>query len=63
MLKAHKKKIMDVVELTAPRLIASASLDGKIKLWDLTDVEPRLLTELKDPSNCERGVRQLTYSH
>ncbi|EAR91938.2 WD domain, G-beta repeat protein (macronuclear) [Tetrahymena thermophila SB210] len=63
LLKAHKGKIMDVVELAAPRLVASASLDGKIKLWDLTDSEPRLLTELKDPSNCERGVRQLTYSH
>ena len=49
MLKAHKKKIMDIVELTAPRLVASASLDGKIKLWDLTDNEPRLLTELRDP--------------
>jgi len=57
MLKAHKKKIMDIVELTAPRLVASASLDGKIKLWDLTDNEPRLLTELRDPQNCERGVR------
>lgn len=57
MLRAHSKKIMDIVELNAPRLVASASLDGKIKLWDLTESEPHLLTELKDPQNCERGVR------
>ena len=57
MIKAHKNKIMDVVELIAPKIVASASLDGKIKLWDLADAEPRLLTELIDPQNCDRGVR------
>ena len=27
--------ITEIVELVSPRMIASASHDGKIKLWDL----------------------------
>jgi hypothetical protein len=34
---AHLKMITKIEELLSPRLIASSSLDGKIKLWDLTD--------------------------
>lgn len=34
-LDAHTKLITDIVELTSPKLLASSSLDGKIKLWDM----------------------------
>ena len=57
---AHLKPITDIVELSSPRLVASSSLDGKIKLWDIT--EKLLLTELKDNGTIGRGVKGLTYS-
>ena len=49
---AHLKIITSIEELISPRLIASGSLDGKIKLWDLTDPSnpPILITELRDPN-------------
>lgn len=61
---AHLKTITKIEELLSPRLIASSSLDGKIKLWDLTDASnpPILVTELRDPNSCARGVLGLTYS-
>lgn len=34
-LSAHMGPITEIVELVSPRMIASASHDGKIKLWDL----------------------------
>ena len=46
-LHAHMKQITEIVELISPKLIASSSLDGKIKLWDLSD--RTLITELKSP--------------
>ncbi|EGR28930.1 hypothetical protein IMG5_166500 [Ichthyophthirius multifiliis] len=61
---AHLKTITKIEELMSPRLIASSSLDGKIKLWDLTDPSnpPILITELRDPNSSIRGVLGLTYS-
>ena len=52
MMLAHLKIITSIEELISPRLIASGSLDGHIKLWDLTDPSnpPILLTELRDPN-------------
>jgi len=52
MMFAHLKIITSIEELISPRLIASGSLDGHIKLWDLTDPSnpPILLTELRDPN-------------
>jgi WD40 repeat protein len=49
---AHLKQITQVCELESPKLIASASLDGKIKLWDISDPQypPILVTVLKDPN-------------
>lgn len=34
-LGAHMKPITDIVELVSPKMVASASHDGKIKLWDM----------------------------
>ncbi len=50
--------------MISPRLVASCSLDGKIKLWDLNDPKcPLLKTELKDTSNSSnRGIRGMSYS-
>ncbi|EGR30073.1 hypothetical protein IMG5_143010 [Ichthyophthirius multifiliis] len=61
---AHLKMITKIEELNSPRLIASSSLDGKIKLWDLTDSShpPILVTELRDPNQTFRGVLGLSYS-
>lgn len=36
-LDAHMRPITDLVELISPKMLASASHDGKIKLWDLQD--------------------------
>ena len=58
---AHMKQITDLVEMSSPRMLASSSLDGKIKLWDLTDFN--LVTELKSPGTVQRGVRGLTYNY
>ena len=58
-LLSHTKKITEVTEITIPKLVASSSLDGTIKLWDLAD--KTLVTELKD-SNTARGIRGITYS-
>ena len=55
------KQITEIVELNQPKLLASASLDGKIKLWDLAD--RTLITELKSPTSTHRGIRGLTYSY
>lgn len=60
-LHAHMKQITEIVELNQPKLLASASLDGKIKLWDLSDFT--LITELKSPTSTHRGIRGLTYSY
>lgn len=61
---AHLKTITSIEELISPRLIASGSLDGRIKLWDLTDptIPPILLTELRDPNQDTRGILGLSYS-
>ena len=58
-LLAHTKKITDVLEINIPKLVASSSLDGTIKLWDLVD--KMLVTELKDTTTT-RGIRGMTYS-
>jgi WD40 repeat protein len=50
-----------LVELYSPRLVASSSLDGKIKLWDIADRS--LMTELKSPNSSQRGIRGLTYNY
>lgn len=60
-LYAHLKQITELVELYSPRLIASSSLDGKIKLWDLA--ERSLMTELKSPQSNSRGIRGLSYNY
>lgn len=57
--RSHTNKIMEVVEITSPKLVASCSLDGTIKLWDLTEREPA--SELNDISTA-RGIRGITYS-
>lgn len=36
-LDAHMRPITEIVELISPKMLASASHDGKIKLWDLQD--------------------------
>lgn len=59
-LQAHLKQITEVVELVSPRIVASSSLDGKIKLWEIT--EGQLLATLHDPNQSQRGIRGLTYS-
>ena len=59
-LVAHSKKITGVVEIITPKLVASASFDGTIKLWDLAD--KTLITELKD-SFATRGIKGITYSY
>lgn len=45
-------------------MVASCSLDGKIKLWDITDQSnPVNKTELKDQSNDnKRGILGMNYS-
>ena len=60
---AHKRQITDIVELKSPRLVASCSLDGKIRLWDLADKKCK--TNLIDPvtnTNKYEGIRGMTYS-
>jgi WD40 repeat protein len=42
-------------------MIASCSLDGKIKLWDLSDRS--FATELKSPNSNQRGIRGMAYSY
>jgi len=34
---AHEKQITDICELHSPKLVASCSLDGRIRLWDLAE--------------------------
>ena len=58
-LLSHTKKITEVTEISIPKLVASSSLDGTIKLWDLADKV--LMTELKDGST-SKGIRGITYS-
>lgn len=58
-LLSHTKKVTEVTEISIPKLVASSSLDGTIKLWDLADRV--LVTELKDSSTA-RGIRGITYS-
>lgn len=60
-LHAHLKQITELVELYSPRLVASSSLDGKIKLWEIADRS--LMTELKSPNSNNRGIRGLTYNY
>jgi len=43
-----------------PKLIATSSLDGLIKLWDLSD--KTCISELRDLNQDFRGVKGLTYS-
>ncbi|KRW99211.1 WD40-repeat-containing domain [Pseudocohnilembus persalinus] len=64
LLIAHMKQITDICELQSPKLIASSSLDGKIKLWDINDLSnPVNKTELKDNSNeNKRGILGMSYS-
>jgi WD40 repeat protein len=60
----HVKQITEIIEITVPKLIASTSLDGKIKLWDL--YERMFISDLKDPSphsKHNRGIRGATYSY
>lgn len=58
------KQITDICELFSPRLLATCSLDGKIKLWELTDDKQTVLkTALKDPGNSIRGIRGLSYMY
>ena len=66
--KAHDCLITDCIEITNSNLLASSSLDGKIKIWDLEDYS--LLTELTDVTmkkkafqNGRNGVRALSYTH
>ena len=49
--------------MESPKLVASSSLDEKIRLWDFSIREsPVLTTELKDPCPNSHGVRGITYS-
>lgn len=60
----HTKTITEIIEITVPKMIASCSLDGKIKLWDLS--ESMFISDLKDPSPHSkhyRGIRGATYSY
>ena len=50
---------MDIKEIKQPKLLASCSLDTKIRLYDLTEM--KLLTEFKD-TNSTRGIKGLQYS-
>jgi WD domain, G-beta repeat len=56
----HEKKITEVCELNIPRRIATCSLDGSIKLWDIST--KTCVVELKDISTA-RGIRGMSYSH
>jgi WD40 repeat protein len=60
----HDQMITDACEVTLSGFIATSSLDGKIKLWDIQ--EPQLMTELEDGSvkkgRSIKGVRGLTYT-
>lgn len=64
--KAHKDNITSCICVSNSRLLATASLDGMIKLWDLEEYE--LITELRDVSVFElegskkSGVRHLSYT-
>jgi FOG: WD40 repeat len=60
-LSSHKKKVTEVTEISLPKYVASCSLDGTIKLWDLSDKIKTLVMELKDNSTI-RGIRGITYS-
>ena len=60
LLASHVKNITDVAEIVVPKLVATSSLDGLIKLWDLAD--RYVLAEVKDAST-SRGIRGLTYSY
>ncbi len=60
----HTKQINEIIEITVPKMIASCSLDGKIKLWEIA--EKTFLSDLKDPSPHSRhlrGIRGATYSY
>ena len=60
----HTKTITEIIEITVPKMIATCSLDGKIKLWDLS--ESMFISDLKDPSphsKHSRGIRGATYSY
>lgn len=61
MFTAHMKEITCVLDINAPKLIASSSLDGRIKLWEFYD--KALINELKDPSFSNRGIKGLCYSY
>ena len=60
----HIKQITEIVEINVPKMIASCSLDGHIKLWEIAEMT--FLSDLKDPSphsKHSRGIRGATYSY
>lgn len=56
--RGHSQTIMDAVEIKNPLCIATASMDGKILLWDLN--EQKMIGKLKGKH--KSGVRSLDYS-
>lgn len=54
--KAHTQIVTDCVEITASNLIATASLDGLIRIWGADDF--RLRTELEDFEDKKNKTRQ-----
>ena len=56
--KGHDQVILDVVEILNPLVLASASMDGNILLWDLT--ERKNIGSLTGKHS--RGVRSIDYS-
>jgi WD40 repeat protein len=56
--RGHSQTIMDAVEVKNPLCIATASMDGKILLWDLN--EQKMIGKLKGKHDL--GVRSLDYS-
>jgi len=55
--KSHTSTIMDAIEIMLPFCVATASMDGKIYLWDLNEQKKIGVLSGKHPL----GVRQLDY--
>lgn len=57
--RAHKMKIMDVIDVNRINAMLSSSLDKTIIVWDLKDFEIRFVIELKNSFS----VHTLKYSY
>ena len=57
--KAHKEKIMDVIDVIRINAMLSSSLDKNIIVWDLKEFEVRFTIDLKSSFS----VHTLKYSY